>query len=165
MEARVLRGEVARAGARLLDEPAAVRKGDRHDRARREAAERHLEPVTRCRAAVVPEQLRGSADRADREIGVAVVVEVRDREAAPVPGRDRADVERAHVASVGRDDPHRLRVPGRLVIGIAPFAIASSGLPSLSRSAHVTPQPVNVLPSAPTKSGRASANGLPARLR
>ena len=51
-----------------------------------------------------------AADRADREVEVAVVVEVRRREATPVPRRNGADVERPDVPAVGREDAHRLCV-------------------------------------------------------
>ena len=126
MEPRVLGGEVARSRARLLDEPAAVGEHGRHDRARDETAQRHLEPVTRRRAAVVPQQLhalRRSSRPRDRG---------RRRCRSPRP-RGRGPLRGAIApTSSGRTSPPSVVTTrtgsaflvARLVIGIAPFAIA-----------------------------------------
>src|SRR5829696_648218 len=88
---RILRGEVAAAGLKLTDEPAAVGQNRRHSRAGRERAELHLEPV--AAGAARPQQHQLAPDRVDRDVEIAVVVEVGSREPAAVARleRSRAD--------------------------------------------------------------------------
>ena len=80
MRAGILRREVAAARVHLLDEPASVRQHHGDDGARCEATEVHAEPVA-LRARVV-EQDQLAADRVDRDVDAAVVVEVGCRKAA-----------------------------------------------------------------------------------
>ena len=95
MNSRVLGREIAAAGLQLADEPASVRELGGDGRARVEASQRDLEPVP-GRVAVL-EQHERAADRADRDVDIAVVVVVGRREAAPHDPRRISVDDAAHV--------------------------------------------------------------------
>ena len=113
---------------------------DGHARARRRTRERDLEPVARSRRRSAAAGSRPPIEPT-REVDVAVVVVVGGCEPASVPRRDGSDVERRTSPPAVLTTWSRSASLARLVTGIAPFAIASSRLPSRSRSTHVAPQP------------------------
>ena len=108
VEPRILGREVAASCARLPDEGAPIGQRRRDAGAGREAGKGDLEPV--AGRSVVAEELYGATDRGKCEVDVPVVVVVGRREAASVPRRDGADVERPNCAAVGAHDLQSLRV-------------------------------------------------------
>ena len=101
MDARVLGREVARAGCTSCDELAAVRRASTvTTRAGRERAQLHLEPVAGAAGGAQEHQL--AADRVDREVDAAVVVEVGGGDAAAVDAREPVERRRGALASTNR---------------------------------------------------------------
>src|SRR5207249_4806895 len=114
VEPGVVRGLVARPGVYLLH--LASRFGlDSHSDAGRSpvrirAGEREGDPVSGAVAAVVAEQGRGTVEVVDRDVQVAVVVEVRDRRSAARPALGESapqrfgDVLELAVAEIAEED-------------------------------------------------------------
>ena len=151
VDTRVLGRAVARARLHLADEPAPVGQHGRHHRPGCELREAHLEPV--ARGARRSQQLQRPANRADRDVDAAVVVEVGRGKASADDAREAEAADEGRAVGEGRRPAGGVSFSStwigcafrrRFVTGMPPFASARSRSPSRSRSTQETPQPVNV---------------------
>ena len=95
MDALVLGGQIAAARADLLRKPC-LAEVDRHHRSGAEPRKPHVEPVADRAGWLQQEEL--AADRVDRDLDAAVVVDVCRRETAPVHAQPRCDARRDAVS-------------------------------------------------------------------